>query len=335
MVNARPTILAHITVLSITAFVMGCGHGTDSTASREDEAAVDTASAQLLSAPIGYDFSEIVYPGASSTDAWAINDRGDVVGQYVLGGVTSGFQLRDGAFQSITFPGSSFTQATGVSENGDIVGNYRIAGDPVTHAYRLDCEGTFTTIDVPGAVSSLPRDINLWGHVVFEAQIPRPDTTPRTAAFVLRNGSYTEILPPASLSPTGATTVTFAYASGVDNWGRIVGRFDYAGGNAGYMRDAFGGFSLLQFPGAPTSAALGINEFGHVVGGYAADGQRRGYVKIGSTYTPLDVPGCTGVPVGGAVNCTTPRKINVWGVIVGGFGAGGTASKGFFARPIR
>jgi uncharacterized membrane protein len=331
MVIALHSRLALVAVLALAASATACAPASSET---ED---VDSATMGLSKSRqevTGYEFTTIVFPGASSTDAWALNDRGDVVGQYVQGGVTRGFLLSDGAFTSITYPGASFTQATGVNDHGDIVGNYRVAGDPITHAYLLH-DGEFSNIDVPGAVSSLPRDINKHGDVVYEAQMPRPPLAPRTAAFLLSGGVYTEIQPPASLSGTGATTVTFAYASGIDKHGNIVGRFDYAGGNAGYLLDSSGEFSLLKFPGAPTSAALGINKFGEVVGGYAQAGQRRGYVKIGDTYTSLDVPGCTGVPVGGAVNCTTPRKINDSGVIAGGFGAGGTTSKGFIATPIR
>jgi len=52
----------------------------------------------------GRTFTTIDYPGATSTQTWAINARGDIGGLYVSAGVTHGFLLSGGNFTTIDFP---------------------------------------------------------------------------------------------------------------------------------------------------------------------------------------------------------------------------------------
>ncbi len=105
----------------------------------------------------------IDFPGASSTDADAINPRGDIVGNYFIAGVGHGFRLSGGEFTSIDFPGAGTTRAFGINPRGDIVGGYRSAG--VGHAYLLS-GGEFTSIDFPGASNTQPFGNNTRGDIV-------------------------------------------------------------------------------------------------------------------------------------------------------------------------
>ena len=77
-------------------------------------------------------FTPIDFPGASSTLAWGINNRGDISGQYVKDGVTHGFKLAGGQFSTLDYPGSGYTQVYGINHRGDVAGLYRNA-DGVTH----------------------------------------------------------------------------------------------------------------------------------------------------------------------------------------------------------
>ena len=81
-------------------------------------------------------FTTIDFPGASSTDADAINPRGDIVGNYFIAGVGHGFLLSGGEFTSIDFPDGNFTEANGINARGDIVGQYEDSAG-VTHGYLL------------------------------------------------------------------------------------------------------------------------------------------------------------------------------------------------------
>src|SRR5438552_3147683 len=70
----------------------------------------------------GLTFTAIDYPGAASTQAWGINNRGDIVGYYTLADKsTHGFLLAsDGNFTSIDFPGAAYTSPNGIGPRGDI-----------------------------------------------------------------------------------------------------------------------------------------------------------------------------------------------------------------------
>src|SRR2546426_1640139 len=88
-------------------------------------------------------FTTIDFPGATSTQTWGINPRGDIVGFYVSAGVTHGFLLSGGVFTTIDFPGATLNIANGINPRGDIVGSYVGAGG-VTHGFLLS-GGSFTT----------------------------------------------------------------------------------------------------------------------------------------------------------------------------------------------
>jgi probable HAF family extracellular repeat protein len=67
-------------------------------------------------------FRQIDYPGSLQTEAFGINDAGDIVGRYLdANGVNHGFLLSDGEFTSIDSAGPN-TFAWGINSKGNIVG---------------------------------------------------------------------------------------------------------------------------------------------------------------------------------------------------------------------
>ena len=80
-------------------------------------------------------FTSIDFPGAASTQAFGINPRGDIVGQYVSAGLTHGFLLSGDNFTTIDFPGATLTSPNEINPEGDIVGFYVSAG--LTHGFLL------------------------------------------------------------------------------------------------------------------------------------------------------------------------------------------------------
>jgi uncharacterized membrane protein len=69
----------------------------------------------------------------------------------------------------------------------------------------------------------------------------------------------------------------------------------------------------IVYPNAVATAALGINNPGHVVGSYRDKfGNTHGFLLVGSTYTPIDFPGDT-------VTLTAAHSINNHGHIAGEF----------------
>ncbi len=70
----------------------------------------------------------LAVPGAAMTQAFGINDRGEVVGTYTVGtgnnAVTHGFTWWDGRFTTVNYPQASSTALNGVNDEGDVVGFY-------------------------------------------------------------------------------------------------------------------------------------------------------------------------------------------------------------------
>src|SRR5436190_16127525 len=106
----------------------------------------------------GPTFTTIDFPGAILTNAFGINTRGDIVGNYVNADKSDhGFLLSGGQYSTIDFPGATTTEAFTINPRGDVGGVYITAG--VTHGFLLS-GGQFTTIDFPGAPTAEVGAIN-------------------------------------------------------------------------------------------------------------------------------------------------------------------------------
>jgi uncharacterized membrane protein len=210
-------------------------------------------------------FTAIDFPGASATAARGINSEGEIVGLYCLEGPVPtlcngtglhGFLLSKGAFTTVDFPGASYTTADGINPKGDIVGDYSTTVGPCGAVPGPGChgflfsKGTFTNIDVPGALGTTARGINPEGDIVgFYLN----DTG--FHGFLFSNGAFTTIDAPDS---------SFTAAFSIDPEGSIVGSRN----NDGFVLRR-GVFTFFDFPAAGvTTIALGINPEGNIVGFY-------------------------------------------------------------------
>jgi len=103
--------------------------------------------------------------GAISSFAAGVNVFGAVVGTYTdSGGMTHGYQLKNGNFTSNDFPGSILTFNGGINPQGEIVGFYTDTSN-VTHSFLLK-DGSYTGFDPPGATYSNAGGINLSNIIV-------------------------------------------------------------------------------------------------------------------------------------------------------------------------
>ena len=121
-----------------------------------------TAFASSVSAA-PYTFTTLVVPGASFTDAFGINNAGQVVGLFNDISGTHGFINTGGTFTTLDVPGASFTRAAGINNAGQVVGDF--ADSSGLHGV-INTGGTFTTLDVPGASDTQALGINDAGQVV-------------------------------------------------------------------------------------------------------------------------------------------------------------------------
>ncbi len=139
----------------------------------------------------------------------------------------------------------------------------------------------FTTIDVPGALSTSAQDINARGDIVGTYV----DGNHRSHGYLLRDGEITTIDFPGS---------AFTETLGIDSQGEVVGDYRFAGEPAvnfhGYMRTKGGDFVPVNAPGHTNTIMQRILADGTMLG-CRHDGDlmatmrgisvsRRGYAEI-------------------------------------------------------
>src|SRR6266700_2483661 len=103
-----------------------------------------------------YNFSTFDDPSATSfvgTQAFGINDSGQIVGAYANGSGNHGFLLSGGLYGTLDDPSATLgTQAFGIIRSGHIVGVY--ADGSGNHGFLYNPNGgTYTTLDDPLATN--------------------------------------------------------------------------------------------------------------------------------------------------------------------------------------
>ena len=179
-------------------------------------------------------FTTIEPPGAVSTKAAGLNDRGEVVGigypSLTENGGGFGF-LRDksGDYAKFVFPGTgpeSRTVASDINNRGQIAG---WSDDGVrSFGYIRERRGNFTRIEHPDASGTVP--------VGFGAEI-----------------SGTEL-------------------RGINDRGDVVGNYAADGTIYGFIRDRRGNLTTIRPPGAAGTLLTGVNDRGEIVGTYSKIG---------------------------------------------------------------
>ncbi len=190
-------------------------------------------------------------------------------------------------FIEITVPGPS--EAVGINDLGLVTGAYV---DPVTGGWTsfvLERGHLTTGIQLPGASDTILGPANIWG---VESGNYGSETNQRPVFRDIRRGTFTP-LPEIPGMP-------FNEGNGCNDLGHGVG-VAYAsgdiniGGNGNGMNWFWNGrnYSFFTVPGATYGAtAGGVNDWDQISGYYVdGTGTPHGFVKNGSNYTTLDVPG--------------------------------------------
>ena len=160
-------------------------------------------------------------PGAIQTQALGLNDGDVVVGDFRdVAGRFHGFRWVSGVFTTFDapFPGAVDTSLTAINNLWHMVGFSRTATGESQGFLRRN--GVYTPLDVPGAVETIPLDLNNADHVVVVYLLP--DGTVGSALFdgtdwrrIALPGAEVVMTDVASITNTDVLSGRFLVSSGI------------------------------------------------------------------------------------------------------------------------
>jgi probable HAF family extracellular repeat protein len=205
------------------------------------------------------------FSGSPSSDSFAINNLGQVVGMYAQDRVDEEpeailFDPTTG-LRSLGTLGGSVSRALGINDTGQIVGDSgtNIQGQG-SHAFRLDPGGVMRDLGTLGGSYSSARAINNAGLVVGESNFS-PDLPFTAHAF------RTDVA--GVMHDLGTLGGTFSRANAINAAGDAVGYAATAGDAVAhaFLAPAAGGLiDLGTLSAGQSSIATGLNDAGLIVG---------------------------------------------------------------------
>src|SRR5215469_2725460 len=166
-------------------------------------------------------------------------------------------------YTTIDYPGATLTALLGgPNPQGTSVGFY-VDTSGVTHGFKLDSLGVFTSFDPPGSTFTTPNFISPEGVIVGAYN----DAGNVSHGFVLKNGNYTTVDFPGAAG-TGLTGLNpSGEMSGFTCSDPACNNFSHS-----FVVSGTGAFTSFDPPGATASTASAITRLGTVVGAYIDNG---------------------------------------------------------------
>ncbi|HKU17082.1 MAG TPA: hypothetical protein VJQ52_21985 [Steroidobacteraceae bacterium] len=200
------------------------------------------------------DLAPLIAPDSPFTSAVAINNRSQVVGDFIDEQSTfRSYRLSRGTVTVLAFvPGESATFVHDINDRGQIIAD-TVDAQFSTRSVLLDRHGAITFLDpFPGAVSASVNDVNDRGVVVGSN-----NTQAEQRAVLWENGAITDLGIPQSS------------ARSINNRGEIVG-FKQAGSGTGLRAFLWDDGNFIELPLleplAQSTTAFAINNGGAAVG---------------------------------------------------------------------
>ena len=237
----------------------------------------------------GGQVTTIDYPNAVTTVARGINNHGDIIGTHtgpnaatpLSGGDVHGFLLRAGSstLEPLDYPGHMNTIPQRISDDGQVVGCYHDTDTMGTMHGMLAGNGSFVALD--GSQFNLDMAATMTNGLMSEGNVVV--------------GLYMDMMSGVNRSYIASAGVfagfDFPFSIGTSVWdmnssGEVVGQYtDAAKRNHGFLLSLGGpvatlganpqgatgssfNFVSVDFPGAATTNAFGINTHGDIVGNY-------------------------------------------------------------------
>jgi probable HAF family extracellular repeat protein len=203
--------------------------------------------------------------GTNWSDAYKINDQGDVVGYFNDDfGFPHGFLLsHKGVLTQLNFPGAGDTAAQGINASGTVVGwfdDYDAYGNFIAEHGFVWKNGSFSQVDYPGSGDTSVYAINDFGAMLSTWDSGYPDYTEHGFVRSITGKFTTYDVPVAG--------EIFTQGNGINDLGLFVG--EYVDASVFYHGFLQVGpwFSSINYPGAYATSAWGINIFGLIVGNH-------------------------------------------------------------------
>ena len=267
--------------------------------------------------------TEFDVPGLASPSVLGINSHGQIVGngsRASSSGNTVHGWLRNpnGHFVLIDPPGTTFTSPAGINDAGEIAGTWVDAAG-VLHGFLRAANGTYTTLDDPDGTQSITegtQSFALNGNGAVVGNYDDTNTADVRAYVRDQFGNYTNFDAVA-----GGSLEVFPIA--INLGGQITGSYYNSGpGTHSFLRDASGGVTDFDMPGATDTVPSGMNDSAVIVGEWFDGHTNRGFQRDASgTLTSFFAPG----PNQG----TYPAGINNNGKITGYYWDTANTAHGF------
>jgi hypothetical protein len=231
-------------------------------------------------------------------------------------------------YHSLSFPGSAQTQLTGLNDRGVQVGFWSTQDNASGADNNFGCylmNGHFRSVNFPTADNTDPPVNQLLGvndHDIAVGFYADASGSDRGYTYDIATNTFTTV------AVTGASSVV---ASAINDSGSVAGFFSNpAGATEGFLLRASGQMSVLDFPRATMTRALGVSTSGEVVGDYQLGSGRRARIH-GFTWTRRrGFTTVDGPP--GAVD-TTINGVNSAGDLVGSYVTRAGNTDGLLATP--
>ncbi len=270
-----------------------------------------------------FEIRALDYPGATSTELFALNDAAQVVGaERDTARRPHAIVLQDGRLRLLDPNGvigkAVRSWAFSINNRGDIAGAY-VDTAGTFHGYVHHPDGTIDPIEYPGGFDTQAFGINDLRSVIGVYS----DSAGNPHAFVLREGVYKTIDVAGGLQ-----TIPLSINDREEIAGEYITTANTNG--FGYVQQKDGTVSIVTAPGSDPQQTffISINNRDQILGGYAnASTAQQNFLLTGSVYALFDLPARFGAIF------VSAQTVNDRDEIVGFYQNAAGAFHGFLAIP--